>query len=109
MRRRALVDGRVDAIKLMRQEAGLAYRGTGIDRRAGVRVGCLALAVLEERLLAGERARNLIAQPRLGGRCGGARADDLVFSQRLVESRKRLPLAGTGEADPAVALGVGSI
>jgi len=103
--RRALVQGRDHAIELTRQEAGRANRGTDIDRRACIRVGGRTLAVLEERILAREGAGDLVAQLRCGGR---ARANDLVFRQRLVEAGKRLPFAA-GEADPAVALGVGSI
>src|SRR5258708_24618295 len=72
-----------------RQKVGGTGWSADKQRRASVGVGRRALAVIEERLLAGIRADNLVAHRvrRLlrGDRTG---ADDLVFRQGLIETRK---------------------
>jgi hypothetical protein len=75
------------------EEEGQKVGGTGwsadIERRASVGVGRRALAVIEERLLTGIRADDLIAhwarRVLLGDRTG---ADGLIFRQGLIETRK---------------------
>src|ERR1700738_4357278 len=78
-RRTALVEGRHATIEEPSQIAGCARRGADINSRAGHSVGGCALAVLEERVLAGVGADDLEPQRRRGwvGYVDRAGADDL--------------------------------
>src|SRR5271166_588941 len=71
------------------QRRGRAGRGSDIDRRSRVHVGRLALAILEERLVARIRPEDLIAlSAARTGRRDRAGADDLALRHGLVEARE---------------------
>src|SRR6266446_2310893 len=106
----AFVQGRDVPIQQAGQLVGRPSRGADIGRRAGLSVGGCALAVAKERALAWVGAGDLVAgqRRRRVGDNSRARANDLALLQRLGEARERLSL-GAGEAEAAVALGVGAV
>src|SRR4051794_10265710 len=81
-----------------------------INFSSGLGVGSSAAAVLQERLLARIGSRNLVAdlgRARIGDR-NRAGADNLVFREPLVETRKGLTLRAL-EAHAAVTLTIGPV